>query len=128
MGKLRIATLLFIGHSVFLPLSIARHHRGASVVALILVGLVAPASAQDTITFLNSWGSIGTANGQFSGPDGIAIGSTDTVYVTDLFNNRAQYFDRAGNLGIVRYLGIGQRPIHQPVGHQHEQRRRCLRS
>ena len=46
--------------------------------------------------FVNHWGSVGTANGQFRGPRGIAIDSNFDVYITDSLNHRVQKFDRNG--------------------------------
>jgi len=48
--------------------------------------------------FLKKWGSIGTGNGQFNRPIGIAIDSSnENVYVLDSGNNRIQKFDSDGN-------------------------------
>lgn len=46
---------------------------------------------------LRSWGSSGSAPGQFDGPTGIAV-YDPIVYVADTNNNRIQQFDTAGNL------------------------------
>jgi DNA-binding beta-propeller fold protein YncE len=43
-------------------------------------------------TFIASWGSSGTGNGQFHDPDSIAIDSSGNVYVADWDNNRIQVF------------------------------------
>lgn len=44
-----------------------------------------------------SWGSLGTYNGRFSAPKGIAYDSgLTTIYVADTGNNRIQVFDTAG--------------------------------
>ncbi len=43
-----------------------------------------------------SWGSSGSANGQFLAPNGIAIDGIGNVYVADLNNNRIQKFDNSG--------------------------------
>ena len=40
--------------------------------------------------FVNKWGSTGKGDGQFSGPDGIAIDSSGNVYVADNDNKRIQ--------------------------------------
>jgi hypothetical protein len=79
------------------------HSTAAGAITIALV--VATAAAQDTITFLNSWGSAGTGNGQFGSPEGITVGPTGTVYVTDASNARFQAFDRAGNF--LASLGSG---------------------
>ena len=72
--------------------------------AIVVAVLGARATAQDTITFLNSWGGVGTGTGQFHFNAGIAVGPTGTVYVADSYQTgnfaRVEYFDRTGN-----YLG-----------------------
>ena len=47
--------------------------------------------------FITKWGSNGTDNGNFRSPTGIAVDSSDNVYVADNFNNRIQKFDSDGN-------------------------------
>ncbi|MDQ6723539.1 MAG: 6-bladed beta-propeller, partial [Thermoproteota archaeon] len=46
---------------------------------------------------ITKWGSIGSGNGQFVGPEGIAVDSSGSVYVSDNGNNRIQKFDSNGN-------------------------------
>jgi hypothetical protein len=43
-------------------------------------------------TFLTKWGSLGTADGQFDRPFGLATDADGSVYVTDLGNVRIQKF------------------------------------
>ena len=50
-------------------------------------------------TFVAKWGGHGSANGLFDCPSGIAVG-TNYVYVVDTWNQRVQYFNKAGT-----YLG-----------------------
>ncbi|MBS0570350.1 MAG: hypothetical protein JSS28_07070 [Proteobacteria bacterium] len=47
-------------------------------------------------TFLLSWGTAGTGNGQFGGAYGICVDDADNVYVVDRSNNRIQKFDANG--------------------------------
>ncbi len=47
--------------------------------------------------FVKSWGSRGTADGQFKSAHGIAVDSAGNVYVADRGNNRIQVFDNNGN-------------------------------
>ena len=42
------------------------------------------------------WGSYGTGNGQFISPSGIAVDSSNNVYVVDAGNNRIQKFTSNG--------------------------------
>ncbi|HSD82654.1 MAG TPA: flippase activity-associated protein Agl23, partial [Anaerolineae bacterium] len=50
-----------------------------------------------TTSAVQTWGSIGTGNGQFSSPHGIALASDGSIYVADGDNHRIQKFDRQGN-------------------------------
>lgn len=45
---------------------------------------------------LGSWGSSGSADGQFSAASGIDVDSTGNVYVADTLNNRVQVFNSTG--------------------------------
>ncbi|MBQ11878.1 MAG: hypothetical protein CMJ45_10045, partial [Planctomyces sp.] len=45
--------------------------------------------------FLAEWGSLGSRNGQFDSPSGIAVGGV-FVYVADTGNHRVQKFDKSG--------------------------------
>ncbi|MBF0592498.1 MAG: hypothetical protein HQL02_10470 [Nitrospirae bacterium] len=46
--------------------------------------------------FIAKWGSSGSGDGQFYGPDGIAIDGSGNVYVVDEDNNRVQKFTSDG--------------------------------
>jgi sugar lactone lactonase YvrE len=46
--------------------------------------------------YLSSFGSAGSANGQFNYPSAIAIDSTGSIFVADSQNNRVQKFTSAG--------------------------------
>src|SRR5260221_12018682 len=47
--------------------------------------------------FVKSWGSRGTADGQFKIVHGVALDANGNVYVADRGNNRIQVFDNDGN-------------------------------
>ncbi|HVF71788.1 MAG TPA: choice-of-anchor Q domain-containing protein, partial [Chthoniobacterales bacterium] len=47
-------------------------------------------------TFLLSWGTLGTANGQFNAPHCVALDAAGNVYVTDSGNRRVQVFNSSG--------------------------------
>jgi DNA-binding beta-propeller fold protein YncE len=47
--------------------------------------------------FIKSWGSTGTAQGQFNSVRGIALDAQGSVYVADAGNKRIQVFDGDGN-------------------------------
>jgi tripartite motif-containing protein 71 len=68
-------------------------------------------------TLITQWGSAGTANGQFSGPLGIATDNLNNVYVADRNNNRIQKFDSNGAY-ILQFgaLGTGEGQFNHPAG------------
>jgi DNA-binding beta-propeller fold protein YncE len=47
-------------------------------------------------TFLTTWGSAGSANGQFKDPLGVGTDASGNVYVADATNSRIQKFDANG--------------------------------
>jgi tripartite motif-containing protein 71 len=47
--------------------------------------------------FITQWGPLGTDEGEFNTPTGIAIGKDGNVYVDDFRNQRIQKFDSNGN-------------------------------
>ena len=48
-------------------------------------------------TFLSTFGTEGTADGQFNSPRGIAFDSSGNIYVSESNNDRIQKFDSTGN-------------------------------
>jgi DNA-binding beta-propeller fold protein YncE len=50
------------------------------------------------MTLLATWGKRGGGAGEFSGPAGIAVGSSTSVYVVDTENHRVQRFGGCGEL------------------------------
>jgi len=69
------------------------------------VQAIAAAEAKDqkkeeagAIRFVRQWGSRGSKPGEFNFPIGIAVAPDDTIFVTDIYNNRVQKFDSEGKL------------------------------
>jgi sugar lactone lactonase YvrE len=68
-------------------------------------------------SYITQWGTKGTGNGQFEGPDGIAVDSSGNVYVTDYGINRVQKFDSTG-VYITKWgnYGSGNGQFYLPIG------------
>lgn len=71
------------------------------LVLLVLVTALPVASALEIgtkpgATYAGQWGSFGSYSGQFSSPQGIAVGPDGTVYVLDTGNHRVQVFNATG--------------------------------
>jgi tripartite motif-containing protein 71 len=60
---------------------------------------------------ITTWGSLGSAPGQFNQPKGLTLDQNNNVYVADEFNNRIQKFDSNGNLLAV----FGQDRLNHPI-------------
>jgi tripartite motif-containing protein 71 len=70
-----------------------------------------------TGTFLGSWGSWGTNNGQFNRPSGVAVAPDGTVYVADGGNYRIQRFNATGTfLGSWGSWGTNNGQFSNPSG------------
>ena len=63
---------------------------------VLLCATVTGVAGADTYTFSGMWGSLGTGEGQFSTPLGIALDTDSSVYVADTNNGRIQVFSRDG--------------------------------
>lgn len=55
-----------------------------------------PTSGNLIVKFLLKWGSLGTGDGQFNSPGGVAIDGAGNVYVADTKNHRIQKFSADG--------------------------------
>jgi hypothetical protein len=72
--------------------------------------------AEDPPSFLATWGSNGSGNGEFNYPYGIAVDSQHRVYVADMENHRIQKFDSDGNFLLPwGSLGSGNGEFDYPV-------------
>src|ERR1039457_2438658 len=78
----------------------ARPHANWFLALFLMAGwpaLVTPLRADNPPTYLFQWGSAGSGNGQFIYPYGIAVDSSNNVYVADTDNDRIEKFDSNGN-------------------------------
>lgn len=59
----------------------------------------------------------GTGDGQFRGPDGIAVDHSDNIYVADSNNNRVQKFNTEGNF-LFKFdtFGLAEDQFSSPEG------------
>src|SRR5208337_1559642 len=75
------------------------------------------ATAIMTAMFVTEWGSVGTGNGQFDFPQGVAVDSSGNVYVVDRGNSRIQKFSNTGTY-ITQWgsLGISNGQFDYPQG------------
>jgi hypothetical protein len=81
---------------IFVPVSRRTARLLLAAAGAGLGGLVLPGMALGQPTFLNTWGSDGSGNGQLDDPGAVAVGPTGTVYVTDSLNNRVETFSSTG--------------------------------
>jgi sugar lactone lactonase YvrE len=66
--------------------------------------------------FVTEWGAYGSGEGQFIGPQGIAIDSHDRIYVADTFNRRVQIFSPEGEfLATMGRYGSGDGQLLVPL-------------
>ena len=61
------------------------------------LALVTPLRADNPPTYLFQWGSSGSGTASLNLPQGIAVDSSNNVYVADTVNYRVEKFDRSGN-------------------------------
>src|SRR5207237_2796275 len=95
--------------------------RGAAGVTTDRTGALYVADANNRIqkfdstgTFLTTWGSFGSGNGQLSDPLGVATDGSGNVYVADAGNSRIQKFDSTGTF--LTTWNLGRVQFHFPVG------------
>lgn len=74
----------------------ARTYRPASVALIVLALLAVPMARASVLPFQATWGSAGSGEGQFQGPQAIASDGQGNVYVADTNNHRIQKFSSAG--------------------------------
>jgi len=71
----------------------------------------------ENYTFVTKWGSMGTDDGEFAFSYGIAVDSSDNVYVADTHNHRIQKFNSSGGF-IAKWgsYGTGDGQFNLPYG------------
>ncbi len=73
-----------------------RLKRSSAVWVIFLALMPAVGKAASSLQFLTKWGSLGSANGQFMEPSGLAVGAGGNLYVADRANHRIQVFSNNG--------------------------------
>ena len=90
----------------------------AAGVAVALLLVAAPAAGAQEYGFVAKWGSLGSGDGQFGDPEGIATDQAGNVYVADTNNRRIQKFTSDGQF-IARWgspgTGDGQFAIPRSI-------------
>ncbi len=67
--------------------------------------------------FLGKFGTLGSGDGQFNGPNGLAFSPSGNLYITDFFNNRVEVFNPSGTfLGKFGGPGSGNGQFSNPGG------------
>lgn len=95
----------------------------AALLGTALTALSAAASFAGTgsvaynVGYLSQFGSSGSGNGQFNGPEEISQAANGNIYIADRYNSRVQVFDRDGNyLSTIGSNGFGDGQFGQVVG------------
>jgi hypothetical protein len=91
---------------------VERPHRSLLLNLLMLAGLVAGVALLRAVippTFLFQWAGWGSNNSYFNYPSGIAIDSSNNVYVADNGSGRVQKFDGNGNYFLPSRALIAER-------------------
>ena len=67
--------------------------------------------------FVTKWGSLGSGDGQFDHPQGVAVDSSGHVYIADRYNHRIQKFTSSGTY-LLQWgsLGSSNGQFTHPVG------------
>ncbi len=87
------------------------------VVLMLMVLLSAAVAATTYYTYVLSWGSFGTGNGQFRYPHNVVTDAYGNVYVSDYWNNRIEKFDSNGHfLAAWGSSGSGNGQFNDPSG------------
>lgn len=83
---------------------------------LVLILLLGPGAASGEYQFVSSFGSFGTAEGQFNAPRGVAIDLDGQIIITESGNHRVQVCDDAGNCSAWGSFGTESGQFDRPRG------------
>ncbi len=86
-------------------------------VFFLLGGIFSPANAEDPPTFVMSFGTSGSGDGQFDRAAGLAVDSSGNIWVSDTYNHRVQKFSSSGTyLSQFGSYGPGNGQLIKPFG------------
>lgn len=85
-----------------------------ALITVLLVALCSPFAWASDGTYLTSWGSLGSSNGQMNRPHDVAVGPTGDIFVMDALNSRVQRFTNTGTFvsSFSSGAGTGTYGIH----------------
>ena len=88
-----------------------------AIVSVLLACLLPAIAGAQPPVYVLQWGSIGSGNGQFDAPIGIATDASGDVFVLDRNNQRVQKFTGSGTY-ITQWgsLGTGNGQFRYPAG------------
>src|SRR6267143_1721699 len=88
-----------------------------AIFAVAIIFMIGFSNHDAYADYLSQFGSVGSGNGQFNNPSGIAFDSSGNIYVTDQTNHRVQKFNSAGTyLSQFGSLGSGHGQFNAPNG------------
>jgi tripartite motif-containing protein 71 len=83
----------------------------------VMVLVTAAIPALGDYVYEGQWGSLGSGEGQFNWPIGIALAPNGNIYVADKYNHRIQYFTWNGSFrGSWGTYGTGDGNFSHPEG------------
>ena len=90
---------------------------GITILFTLLVAGSASFVHAETYTYVTSWGSSGSGNGQFGGIRGVAVDDSGNIYAVDASNNRVQEFTSTGTY-VTQWgsYGSGNSQFNTPYG------------
>lgn len=87
------------------------------VVGWLVVSMMARAAPTDAPEHVITWGSFGSAEGQFGVSEYFAVGEDGKIYLTDKLSNKVQVFDDVGNyVSSFGSSGSGDGQFTNPTG------------